>query len=500
MSAFLTGLLALSFKGALVAVLVTLVLGVGGRRLPPAFRHGLLLLVVLRLLLPVAPTSPASLAFLTPSEGHLLPGLNPEPAAPRPPGEAPAPVVTRAAEGGAIAPGWGAVGVAVWLLVFGALLTRRLTASVRLRRCLQRARPVTDARARQLLDDARRSLGIHRTVELLEVDRLDGPAVVGWLRPRVVLPSGLVQQLDGEALRHVLCHEVAHVRRLDGPLRSLAGLAAAAHWFNPLVWLTLRRLDAECETACDATVLARLPERLRAGYGRTLIEIAARPRLDPNADWNPGGVPVLGLSRKQHLKRRVLMISRYRPTSPRRILAWALLFAALAVVALTDAPATARPRPASPSATSAVTAPKPDDNARVKETMQQIRDAGTAMFSWVTDAVSPEDKARPTATTPEDYDWSRCPAISHDELAALLVPHYIKELPSTDAWGRPLEFCLDRKPTTSHHLVAGIRSSGRDGSFEGTVYQPGAFPAQDTDRDLVWIDGYFITWPSRDAQ
>ena len=129
-----------------------------------------------------------------------------------------------------------------------------------------------------------------------------------------------------------------------------------------------------------------------------------------------------------------------------------------------------------------------------------MRDAGTAMFSWVTDAVSAEDKAHPTATTPEDYDWSRCPAISHDDLAALLVPHYIKELPSTDAWGRPWSSAWTGKATTSHHLIAGIRSSGRDGSFEGTVYQPGAFPAQDTDRDLVWIDGYFITWPSRDAQ
>lgn len=87
-----------------------------------------------------------------------------------------------------------------------------------------------------------------------------------------------------------------------------------------------------------------------------------------------------------------------------------------------------------------------------------------------------------------------------EEIEELLVPTYIPELPATDAWENPLEFCLDRDPKPPGNFLAGIRSPGRDGTFEGTVYQAGAFPIDSSDRDVVWIDGYFITWPSKDAE
>lgn len=47
---------------------------------------------------------------------------------------------------------------------------------------------------------------------------------------------------------------------------------------------------------------------------------------------------------------------------------------------------------------------------------------------------------------------------------------------------------------------AGVRSPGRDGVFEGTTYAAGAYPVSDLDRDVVWIDGYFVTWPSKKAE
>jgi len=321
--------------------------------------------------------------------------------------------------------------------------------------------------------------------------------VAGWLRPRIVLPRGLAGSLDDEALRHVLLHELAHVKRLDGLAQALAGLVAAVHWFNPLAWYALRRLEAECETACDAAVLARLPRRRRAGYGHTLIEVAARPR--PASD--PLGAPVLGLSRHRNLKRRILMIARYRPTSLRRAMAGAVVFAALAAVTLTDAPAAAGP--AAPAEGAAL---DPADATRAGETLDRVRETGVAMYHWLQDrAVAQEgagdDDAGDDAS--DRAEWGRCPKIAHAELAALLVPDYIPELPATDLWGHPLEFCLERSPTPpGEHLKyqAGVRSPGRDGAFEGTSYAAGAFPLDEPDHDVVWIDGFFVTWPSKEAE
>lgn len=499
MTGFLAGLLALSVKGALVAALVALVLAAGGRRLPATLAHGLWLLVFVRLALPVLPESPLAYLSSVPSQGGLLPGLDAELVA----GVLAAggdPVETAAAD--SLASPWAGAAAAVWLLGFAALLARKLAASLRLRRRLRRARPVADERALRLFEGARRVLAPGRDVELLETRRLQGPAVTGWLQPRIVLPQGLAEALDDDALRHVLLHELAHVRRLDGAVQAVAGLVAAVHWFNPLAWYALHRLEAECETACDAAVLARLPRRRRAGYGRTLIEVAARPR--PASD--PLGAPILGLSRHHDLKRRILMIARYRPTSLRRALACAIVFAAVAAVTLTEAPVTATPRPAVEPGAAGDAQDRPADDQRSTENLDRVREAGVAMYYWLTDAAADAEGAESDAgndDASDRADWSRCPAIGHDELRELLVPDHVAELPATDAWGHPLEFCLERNPTPPvEHLKyqVGVRSPGRDGVFEGTSYPVGAFPVRDLDRDVVWIDGYFVTWPSKEAE
>lgn len=499
MSGFLAGLLVLSAKGALVAALVALVLVAGGRRLPPALRHGLWLLVFVRLALPALPASPASLFARAPSEGGLLPALDPRLVAGA---VAPAAATAGGAAAGGPAVPWAGAAAAAWLLVVALLLGRRLAATLRLRRRLRRARPVTDERALRLLEVARRALRLESGVALLESDRLEGPAVAGWLRPRIVLPRGLAGSLDDEALRHVLLHELAHVKRLDGPAQAVASLVAAVHWFNPLAWYALHRLEAECETACDAAVLARLPRRRRAGYGHTLIEVAARPRPASVSL----GAPVLGLSRHRNLKRRILMIARYRPTSLRRALAGAVLFAALAAVTLTDAPAAAGPQAeATPAPAPAEGRPAldPAEVARARESLDRVREAGSAMFFWVEDAAAGQEWPEAGYRGEDGQErivWDRCPTIGHAELESLLVPDYIAELPATDAWGHPLEFCLERPPTLQDRYAAGVRSPGRDGAFEGDVYPMGAFPADAFDRDLLWVDGYFMAWPSRDAE
>ncbi len=80
------------------------------------------------------------------------------------------------------------------------------------------------------------------------------------------------------------------------------------------------------------------------------------------------------------------------------------------------------------------------------------------------------------------------------------MPTYIEELPETDGWGHELELCLDRTPTTRERWIAGIRRPGRDGVFDGDSYPVGPFAASDLDRDVVWIDGFFVTWPSTEVE
>lgn len=112
-----------------------------------------------------------------------------------------------------------------------------------------------------------------------------------------------------------------------------------------------------------------------------------------------------------------------------------------------------------------------------------------------TDQGSPDS----AVADPKLYDWSACPWISTAQVRELLVPRYLPELPEKDGWGHELEFCLNQEEPSARRLAVGARSPGSDGQFEGSTYHSGDFPPDATDRDIVWMDGYYIRWPEAGA-
>lgn len=86
---------------------------------------------------------------------------------------------------------------------------------------------------------------------------VDGPMVVGLLRPCILVPRALTRSLPPEALNDVLRHEIAHIRR--GDLWVVAALrgATAVFWWNPLLHAINARLELAREMACDARAASR---------------------------------------------------------------------------------------------------------------------------------------------------------------------------------------------------------------------------------------------------
>lgn len=82
-----------------------------------------------------------------------------------------------------------------------------------------------------------------------------GPAVVGVLRPTVVIPTW-AKQLPDSRQRLIVIHERSHLEAQD-PLALALGVAvvALAPW-NPLLWWQLRRLRLAIEVDCDRRLLA----------------------------------------------------------------------------------------------------------------------------------------------------------------------------------------------------------------------------------------------------
>jgi beta-lactamase regulating signal transducer with metallopeptidase domain len=348
-----------SLAATVLIVLVMLALLVSRNRFPPRWRYGLWLLVLARLLWPVTP--PASFSIFNLAHG-LWPSTGAVAVAPStaaPPDErrietensavAPSPSVATAAEHlsptakpppivpwervnieppparASIEGDWRTVLPILWLLgavCYGSIASLQHR---RLARWVGQQSASRDTRLTATVNAARSALQLKCDVPAIVTNQVGSPAVFGWWRPRLLLPATAIEELDDQALRHVVLHELIHIQRRDVLLNWVVVLAQALHWFNPVVWLAMRRLRAERELACDAAVLRHLSFEEHRAYGSTLLKLAAglcRPLCSPSL------APIF--HRKHEIERRITMIAQFKPASR---LATLIAFGAAATLA-----------------------------------------------------------------------------------------------------------------------------------------------------------------------
>jgi hypothetical protein len=131
-----------------------------------------------------------------------------------------------------------------------------------------------------------------------------------------------------------------------------------------------------------------------------------------------------------------------------------------------------------------------------KRTVSQIRNTGTAMFSWLTDQVGAAAAGQSQMPDEKRVSLDRYPPLSRAELQEILVPQYIQTVPERDGWGNPYEYFLNVEDPLAPNVMT-IRSAGKDGRFQGIEYTVTSFDPDDLDQDIVWSDGFFVRWPER---
>ena len=89
------------------------------------------------------------------------------------------------------------------------------------------------------------------------------------------MPEGAAQ-LGDAALRHVMLHELMHLKRGDLLVIRLMNMLGAVYWFNPLVWLCFRLIREDIETACDHSVIRAIGTDQRLLYIGTVLQFAGR--------------------------------------------------------------------------------------------------------------------------------------------------------------------------------------------------------------------------------
>ena len=76
---------------------------------------------------------------------------------------------------------------------------------------------------------------MHVPMTVVQSPEIASPALLGFLRPRLLLPERLLESFDRDALRLLFLHEIAHAKRRDILVNWLATAVHVVHWWNPLV-------------------------------------------------------------------------------------------------------------------------------------------------------------------------------------------------------------------------------------------------------------------------
>lgn len=106
-------------------------------------------------------------------------------------------------------------------------------------------------------------------------DEINSPFILGIIRPRIYLPSGISEKVR----ENVVAHEQAHIKRLDYIWKPLGFLLLTVYWFNPVMWVAFIFLCKDIEAACDEKVISTMDKESIVRYSEALFACAVRRRM-----------------------------------------------------------------------------------------------------------------------------------------------------------------------------------------------------------------------------
>lgn len=111
---------------------------------------------------------------------------------------------------------------------------------------------------------------------------VNGMAAPGVAFEMLFIPAEKLVGLSDEEISMILRHELTHYKRRDQYISLLLTLLNIVYWFDPIVWIAVRWIRRDMETACDCAVVSALPAQEKKTYARLILELFSRS-AEPSA-------------------------------------------------------------------------------------------------------------------------------------------------------------------------------------------------------------------------
>lgn len=163
----------------------------------------------------------------------------------------------------------------VWLIGFVAVLGWKIISHLTFRTGILRdASPIDDSTVLAIWNQEVEAARFRNPkFKLVASPNIQTPLSVGLFQRsiRVVLPE---REYTPEELALIFRHELVHIGREDSWNKFFLVFCSAMCWFNPLMWIAIRRSSEDLELSCDETVLLDSDDDVKRKYADLLLRTA----------------------------------------------------------------------------------------------------------------------------------------------------------------------------------------------------------------------------------
>ncbi len=160
--------------------------------------------------------------------------------------------------------------VSIWIVGAMLFLLKLIGGFFYIKNLVSKAQHLSDNYKRQLTS-LKDKYAISRLVKIKESASISTPMVMGYIKPVILFPLGLVNQLTPQEVESILAHELAHVKRHDFLLNVLQMFIESIFYFHPGIWFISNKINMERENCCDDLAIQITGSNV--SYAKTLVKL-----------------------------------------------------------------------------------------------------------------------------------------------------------------------------------------------------------------------------------
>jgi bla regulator protein blaR1 len=216
----------------------------------------------------------------------------------------------------------------IWMVGMLIFLVKLILGLLFIQRLKFNTLPFSDEQWINRFKSIEKKLSLDKRIKYLESTLVKIPMVLGYLKPVIIVPAGMLAGLPVNQIEAIIAHELAHIKRNDYLFNIFQSIIEMIYFFHPAVWYISSVVRTERENCCDDIALTVCDGSLT--YAKALVSVQ---------ELNPGKVysaVAFSGQKKQLLNRikRMIMKPEMKSTQSDKYIAALIVIAGLLITTL----------------------------------------------------------------------------------------------------------------------------------------------------------------------